>query len=131
MIRPLIFLTLALTSIQAYSQRMDPSDMVNREKQYLYDHLPNVSTDQKELMEGIYAEFLQSITEYRDDVQSGKMERGKMYENMAKLRDEKNLLMKDLLNDEQYSIYMSMVEKNQKQIEQRRQERQNVTTSPQ
>lgn len=93
--------------------RMDIGDMVEREKQTLYKSLDDLSDDQKLLLDGIYEEFVltmkQNMEEMRNNRGSGDPE--SMREKMDTLLEEKNGLIKDVLNSEQYAVYLEQMER--------------------
>jgi hypothetical protein len=103
---------------------MDPSEMVQREKQQLFKKIPDLSVDQKELLTGIYDELALSITELRKEAGETR-DREAMRGKMMSLREEKNSLISDVLNSAQYSTYQEMTEQRRKQMEKRMQEREN------
>lgn len=92
--------------------RMDMADMVNREKQTLYKTLTDLTEDQKLLLDGIYDEFAltmkQNMEEMRENRGSGDPET--MRTKMEALHEEKNNLIKDVLNEDQFAIYMEQME---------------------
>lgn len=95
------------TSLMA--QRFNQNDMILREKQNLYREVANLSDDQKMLIDGIYDEFAQSLTELRDEVRKTRNWE-EMRPKMEALRAERDGLMTDVLNEEQYDIYYKLSE---------------------
>lgn len=103
----------------------DPAEMVKREKQNLYKSIEDLTDDQKLLLDGIYDEFALSINELRDEMrQTGNFR--EMRPKMQALRQEKDGLIRDVLNKEQYLVYEAMMENRRKQIEEYRQQRRNA-----
>lgn len=91
-----------VTSLLA--QRMSPEDMVAREKLNVYEKLSNLSANQKTLMDGIYDEFAQTYKETFDEIRRTR-NWSKIGEQIGALTTEKNSLMADVLNDEQFAIF--------------------------
>lgn len=83
-----------------------PETMLAREKQALYDKAEDLSEDQKQLIDGIYDEFLVTLKETFQD--RSNTDREARREKMQTLRKEKDALMEDVLNEEQYEIYQSV-----------------------
>ena len=102
----------------------DPNEMVKREKQNLYKKVEDLSEDQKMLLDGIYDEFAVSIGELREEMRQTQ-DRQAMRPKMMALRDEKDELIKDVLNEQQFGIYEAMMENNRKQMRERMQQRGN------
>ena len=102
----------------------DPNEMVKREKQNLYKKVEDLSEDQKMLLDGIYDEFAVSIGELREEMRQTQ-DRQSMRPKMMALRDEKDELIKDVLNEQQFGIYEAMMENNRKQMRERMQQRGN------
>ncbi|MDA0196678.1 MAG: hypothetical protein O2887_19230 [Bacteroidetes bacterium] len=99
----------------------DPNEMILREKQNLYREVASLSDDQRMLIDGIYDEFAQSLTELREEVQKTRNWE-EMRPKMQALRAEKDGLMVDVLNEEQYAIYNQLSEGERVQRENRRRE---------
>ena len=89
----------------------DPNEMIAREKQNLYTELPNLSVDQKMLIDGIYQEYSDSFAELREEVMKTR-DFESMRPKMEALRKEKDELIKDVLSEEDYEVYLKMNEKN-------------------
>jgi hypothetical protein len=107
----------------------DPDEMVKREKQNLYKSLDDLSDDQKLLLDGIYDEFALSIREIRDELRQTRDFQA-MRPKMLALREEKNGLIKDVLNEEQYEVYLGMMENRRRQMEEYRRRRLNEGDRP-
>ncbi len=100
---------LCVGMLSARAQRMSPEDMVAREKQNVYGGIKDLSADQKELLDGIYDEFTQTFKEARDEIMKTR-DWGKMRTRMEALRNEKDGLVADVLDDDQFLIYKKMSE---------------------
>ena len=100
----------------------DPDEMVKREKQNLYKSIDDLTDDQKLLLDGIYDEFALSIRELRNEMRQTRDFQA-MRPKMMALREEKNGLIKDVLNEEQYEVYLGLMENRRRQIEEYRQRR--------
>lgn len=87
----------------------DPNEMILREKQNLYKKLADLSEDQKLLLDGIYDEFGLSFKELIDEVRQTRNWET-MRPKMQALRKEKDDLISDVLNEDQYAVYYAMVE---------------------
>ncbi|WP_109831959.1 hypothetical protein [Reichenbachiella versicolor] len=108
----------------AQGRRMDPKEMVAREKQNIYKKITDLSKDQKTLIDGIYDELAKTMDENIKKMRNGDMPREKMRETMMKTRDEKDLLMADVLNKDQIKIYDELMAANKKRMEEMRKKRQ-------
>ncbi|MEO9871994.1 hypothetical protein [Ekhidna sp.] len=84
-----------------------PEEMVKREKQTLYKKITDLSEDQKLLLDGIYDEFTITLKESIEELRASNDREGRR-EKMLALRKEKDDLVKDVLNEEQYKIYTSI-----------------------
>lgn len=82
-------------------------EMIKREKQALYEKVEDLSSDQKLLLDGIYEEFQVTLEETMQELRSSG-DRGSRREKMEAIRIEKDKLVKDVLNEEQYKIYESI-----------------------
>lgn len=112
-----IYSLLLLSSIHAFAQPRGggrggrpgggPEEMIAREKQTVFTKINDLSEDQKMLLEGIYEEFGVTLKETFEEMR-GSDDREKRQETMQNLRAEKDLLIKDVLNEEQYTIYQEI-----------------------
>jgi hypothetical protein len=107
----------------------DPDEMVKREKQNLFKSIEDLTDDQKLLLDGIYDEFALSIRELRDEMRQTRDFQA-MRPKMMALREEKDGLIKDVLNEGQYAIYLGLMENRRRQMEEYRQGRQNAGNPP-
>ena len=92
----------------------DPDEMVKREKQNVYKEITDLSDDQKVLMDGIYDEFSVSFKEIRDEVMKTR-DFQNMRPKMEALMKEKDDLVRDVLNEDQFAIYTGIIEDRRKQ----------------
>lgn len=109
-------------AIDSFAQR-DPKEMALREKQNLYRKVADLSDDQKLLLDGIYDEFGTSIKEMFDEVRKTRKWET-LRTKMGDLRKEKDDLISDVLNEDQYDIYFAMVEKDREARRKRMEQRQ-------
>ena len=88
------------------------TDMVIREKQTLYKNIEDLSDDQKMLLDGIYEEFAATLKQNMEEMRNNResMDRETMRAKMQALQEEKNGLIKDVLNQDQYAIYLKQIE---------------------
>ncbi len=82
-----------------------PEEMVAREKQALFEKVTDLSEDQKMLLDGIYDEFTTTLKESFEEMRENNVEREERREKMESLRKEKDGLIADVLNEEQYEAY--------------------------
>ncbi|UXP33684.1 hypothetical protein N6H18_06920 [Reichenbachiella agarivorans] len=120
-------LIVLVTMISFHSQaqpggRMDPKDMVMREKQNLYSKAEGLSDDQKLIIDGVYDEFAQSIIETFEEGRQNR-NRDEMRQKMEALRLEKDELMKDILREDQYAVYVEITEAQRKRMQERQENR--------
>jgi hypothetical protein len=124
----LVIMTL-LVSIQLMAQTgtppgggspggFDPDEMVKREKQNVYKEITDLSDDQKTLLDGIYEEFSASFKEIRDEVMKTR-DFQNMRPKMEALLKEKDDLIHDVLNEDQFTIYTGIVEARRRQRQER------------
>lgn len=92
----------------------DPDEMIKREKQNLYKAVVDLNNDQKLLLDGIYDEFALSFKELRDEMRQTRNFQA-MRPKMQALQQEKNGLIKDVLNENQFDIYMGLIEERRRQ----------------
>lgn len=107
---PVILLFALIATLQAQPRGgMDPTEMIAREKQNLYKEVTDLSDDQKLLLDGIYEEYAQSFTEIRDEMMKTR-DRENIRPKMQALRKEKDELIRDVLNEDQYTRYETLME---------------------
>lgn len=87
----------------------DPEEMIKREKESVFKKVENLTADQTELINGIYDEFGETLSETIQEARKNRNWR-EMRPKMQALREEKDLLMKDVLNEHQFEAYLSIVE---------------------
>ena len=103
-------LVISLTSVNAQPGRggRPPGggleEMLSREKQALYEQVTDLSEDQKLLLDGIYEEFAVTLKETFEEMRQTN-DREARREKMQALRKEKDGLIADVLNEEQYATY--------------------------
>tara|TARA_B100000508_G_C11445508_1_gene271143 strand:- start:483 stop:863 length:381 start_codon:yes stop_codon:yes gene_type:complete len=103
----LIFLCICgFTTIYAQRPGGGPETMIAREKQAVLEKITDLSEDQQLLLDGIYDEFAVSLKELFENRTPGSREG--MREKFRALRTEKDDLIKDVLKEEQYTIYESI-----------------------
>ncbi|MEO0332402.1 MAG: hypothetical protein AAF223_12070 [Bacteroidota bacterium] len=82
-------------------------EMVLRERDNLFQKIETLSDDQIFLLTGIYEEYGQTIKEnFEEARKSGDM--SSVRPKMLAVREEKNLLIKDVLDDEEYAQYLKL-----------------------
>ncbi len=84
-----------------------PEQMIEREKQTLYSKVEDLTDDQKLLLDGIYAEFAVTLQESMEEMRQS-TDRESRREKMEALRKEKDELIADVLNEDQFKIYESI-----------------------
>lgn len=110
-----IVLTLILGFTSIYIQAQPPGGrqgggpevMIAREKQNVLAKVENLTEDQKLLVSGIYDEFATTLKETFQEARESGTREG-MREKMQALREEKDALIKDVLNDEQFAAYQTL-----------------------
>lgn len=115
----------------------DPDEMIKREKQNVYNAITDLNDDQKLLLDGIYDEYSLSFKELREEMRRTRDFQA-MRPKMQALQTEKNDLIKDVLNEEQFAIYTGMIEERRRQFRENRpadggnqpRRRQNQETQP-
>jgi hypothetical protein len=124
-IQTLIFSALFFTlSISLFAQPgggpggpggFDPDEMIKREKQNVLKAVTDLTDDQKLLLDGIYDEFSLSFKELREEMMQTRDFQA-MRPKMEALRKEKDDLMRDVLNEDQFNIYLGIVEERRRQM---------------
>lgn len=85
-----------------------PDELIKREKQALYTKITDLSEDQKLLLDGIYEEFGVTLKEAFEEMRTSSSSREGRREKMMALRKEKDELVKDVLNEDQFKIYQEV-----------------------
>lgn len=93
---------------------MDPNEMFAREKQNIYKEIKDLTDDQKLLIDGIYDEFATTFKETFEEARQSGGGFDKIREKMQALRKEKDSLMADVLNEQQFAIYTQLMENSYK-----------------
>ncbi len=96
--------------------RMD--EMIKREKQALYTKATDLTDDQKLLLDGIYEEFGVTLKETFEEIRNSGTREG-VREKLQALRKEKDDLVKDVLNEEQFEIYQKINAQRRERMQQR------------
>ncbi len=107
-----------------FAQGFDPAEMVAREKENLYKTITDLSDDQIMLIDGVYEEYLQTFTELRDEIRKTRDWQSFRPKIMA-LQEEKDQLMFDILNQDQFKLYTDQMETNRKNRQNRRRSAEN------
>ncbi|MEP0985418.1 hypothetical protein [Ekhidna sp.] len=84
-----------------------PEEMIAREKQALYSKVKDLTDDQKLLLDGIYEEFSTTLKETFEELRQSNDREGRR-KKMEALRKEKDELIADVLNEDQFEIYKSL-----------------------
>ena len=109
-----VFLSTGLTTVLAQGPPggpggFDPDEMIKREKQNIFKALTDLTDDQKLLMDGIFDEFALSFKEIREEMMRTRDFQA-MRPKMEALRKERDGLVRDVLNDDQYNTYLTVIE---------------------
>lgn len=122
--RNIVVILFVTISIDGYTQRPgggrpggNREEMIKREKQVLYEKVKDLSNDQKLLVDGIYEEYAITLQEKMKELRQSNDREGRR-EKMQALRQEKDNLMADVLNEDQYTIYKSISAKRRERREQ-------------
>ena len=110
------------------AQGFDPSEMAAREKQNLYKLITDLSEDQIMLIDGVYEEYTQTFVELRDEIRKSR-DWQSFRPKIVALREEKDEIMSDILNENQFQLYTGQMESN-RQNRQNRQNRRPPETPP-
>lgn len=111
----------AFSFASAQSQgRMNLTKRVQIEKDSVLVKISNLSADQKLIIESLYADYEASLKKLaqvgRDDPQAFR-------QNMQKANQEKNQMMKEVLDEEQWAIFDEMLQVEREKRRQNRGER--------
>lgn len=87
----------------------NPEQMIEREKQTLYTKVEDLTADQKLLLDGIYEEFAVTFKEQMEEMRNTNDREGRR-KKMETLRSEKDELIGDVLNDDQFKIYQTITQ---------------------
>lgn len=99
----------------------DPAEMVKREKQMLLDSISGLNDDQKIIIDQIYIDYRQAISDARKDMSPDNRE--VMRNKIIKIRDEKDEAIKAILTEEQFNQYLAIIKRQQEQRRNRRPDR--------
>jgi len=86
-----------------------PEQMIEREKQTLNSKVEGLTDDQKLLLDGIYKEFAVTLQETMQEMRQSN-DRAGIREKMETLRKEKDELISDVLDEDQFKIYQSITQ---------------------
>ncbi|MFY0653409.1 MAG: outer membrane beta-barrel protein [Cyclobacteriaceae bacterium] len=87
-----------------FAQRPSAEDMVKREKQNIYSQVEDITPAQKKLLEEIYTEYAATFKEKMDEIRRTR-NYSKYRSTMSSLRQEKDGILADVFNDEQFEVY--------------------------
>jgi len=88
-------------------QGFNPEQMVENEKKKVYEKITDLSQDQKDVIEIIYADYSKAFTEARENANGDfQLMREKMMENRKKKDDS----MKEALTEDQFKLYTELME---------------------
>lgn len=112
--KTILILYLIASSFIANAQRPGggPEEALAREKQVVLEKVENLSADQKALITGIYDEFTTTLKETFEEARSSGNREG-VREKIQELRAEKDLLMQDVLDEEQFAKYKELTARKQ------------------
>ncbi len=96
----------------------DPAQIAEREKKMVLDSLGDLTADQTQLIEFVYAQYGESLQTLMESRTEGG-DRQVMMQQVLSIRQEKDKSMQDILNEEQMQAYRLLM----KQIRERQQER--------
>ncbi len=105
----LLILLVSAGHLVSAQRGFDLKEMLQRQKETVYKKVENLSPLQKELINGIFDEYGVTMTETFQEARSTGNFSG-LREKMEGLGEERNLLIKDVLNDKQYAVYLAIVE---------------------
>ncbi len=105
----LLILLFSAAHLVTAQRGFDIKEILQRQKETLYKKVENLSPLQKELINGILDEYGVTMMETFQEARSTGNFAG-LREKMEGLGEERNLLIKDVLNDKQYAVYLAVVE---------------------
>ena len=115
----LLLALIQFTHLASAQRRFNPEEMVQREKEMVFKEVDNLSSMQTELLNGIYDEFAVTMTETFEEIRATRNWK-EMRPRMRALQEDKDLLIKDVLNASQFNKYAELTD-----YEARREARQN------
>ena len=92
----------------------DPAERINRQKQHVLDSIPDLTEDQKLIIDQIFAVFTEQVVALRDGGDFATMR-----EQMPVLAQTRDAAMKDLLTDAQYARYDMLLQEGQRRMRER------------
>jgi len=88
-------------------QGFNPAQMVEDEKKKVYEKITDLTKDQKDVIEIIYADYSKGFSEARQNANGDfQAMREKMMENRKKKDDS----MEEVLNEDQFKLYTELME---------------------
>jgi len=88
-------------------QGFNPGQMVDEEKNKVYEKITTLTADQKEVIDIIYDDYKKSFAKAREDANG---DFTGMREVMLGIRKEKDDSMKEVLNEEQFKQYTELMD---------------------
>jgi len=113
-------LVLAALYASAQPGRRDMSKRVSIEKDSVLLKITSLSDDQKLIIESLYSDYEAAIKKLTEGEIS---DRQAFRENLRKATDEKNQMMKEVLDEDQWTIFDAMLKQAEERRKQRRGER--------
>ena len=80
-------------------RQFDPKAMASREKDALYEHITDLTDDQKSVIDEIYTQYAADLSKAFEDADG---DREKMRSQMREVRSGKQELLKEILTEEQW-----------------------------
>jgi hypothetical protein len=102
-------------------RQVDPSRLVQAEKQLLLDSIAGLNDDQKLIIEAIYVDYEAAIVKARENMNPD--DREAMRAGMNEIRTNKNAALKEILTEEQLSAFEEILARRREAMRQRRQNR--------
>lgn len=118
----LLILLIETTSF-VYAQQgrqFNPGQRAQMEKDTVFARITNLNEDQKLIIESLYADYESSITKL---VAGGRENPQEFRQNLQNINKEKNQMMKEVLDEDQWKIFNKMLEEERERRQNRREER--------
>lgn len=119
----LLLLLLIGTTGLAYSQqgrRANPAKRIQVEKDSVFAKIEMLSDDQKLIIESLYADYESSITKL---MAGGRDNPQEFRQKLQNITQEKNQMMKEVLDEDQWKSYSELLDEWRKRRQQRRGDR--------
>ncbi|MGB3463940.1 MAG: hypothetical protein WBA74_01665 [Cyclobacteriaceae bacterium] len=111
---------MAVHTLSAQPGRRDPSSRVQMEKDTVLSRIPNLSEDQQMIVVSLYTDYEASLKE----IMSGdRSDREAFRAKMLAATQEKNTMMKEVLDDTQYEVFEAYLKEEREKRSQQRGER--------